>query len=139
MASTAVLQYAATLRQQLVQDLFQGEESAVPEEEQQDTIDLDVGEELSLQDIDKDLEEYGENPIIKGILEQGRVLKEFARDIDDRLNQTEMESIQDYIAESDSMVALHDQVRVLAVRATYHRDLAGSAWKPACKPVRGPL
>jgi hypothetical protein len=113
MASEQVLQYAATLRQQLVQDLFQGEELPNNDEAVGEEANLEEilgGSELSLQDVDKDLEEYGENPIIKGILEQGRVLKEYTSEVDERLNQTELESIQDYIAESDSMVALHDQV-----------------------------
>ena len=38
------------------------------------------------------------------------MLKEYARDIDDKLRQAELESIQEYISETDNLVALHDEV-----------------------------
>ena len=41
---------------------------------------------------------------------KGRVLQEYTADIDAKLRASELESIEDYIAESGSLVALHDQV-----------------------------
>ncbi len=46
------------------------------------------------QDVDQDLEHFQDHEIIRGILEQGRVLTEYAKDVDDKLRQTEMDSIQ---------------------------------------------
>lgn len=102
-------QYAENLRKSLMEDLFEGEELAQNDE---DDFDLDFGSGASgLQDLDKQIEEFQDHEVIKGILDQGRVLKEYAQDVDDRLRQVEMESIQDYIQESDNLVSLHDQIR----------------------------
>ena len=38
------------------------------------------------------------------------MLQEYTADIDAKLRASELESIEDYIAESGSLVALHDQV-----------------------------
>jgi hypothetical protein len=63
-----------------------------------------------LRDLDRELEAFEGHEVIKDILDQGHVPKEYARGIDDRLRAAELESIQDYIAESDNLVALHGQV-----------------------------
>ncbi len=106
--------YAENLRKQLMSDLFEGDDfetDVTPLADGATLADfLGEGGVLSLQDVDKDLEEFQDHDIIKGILEQGRVVKEYAREIDDKLRTVELESIQDYIQESDNMVALHDQV-----------------------------
>ncbi|KAG2445494.1 hypothetical protein HXX76_000110 [Chlamydomonas incerta] len=108
--------YAEGLRKQLMADLFEGDDleaDVTPLGENVSLADfLGDGGVVSLQDVDKDLEEFQEHDVIKGILEQGRVVKEYAREIDDKLRTVEMESIQDYINESDNMVALHDQIKV---------------------------
>jgi hypothetical protein len=113
--------YAEKLRSQLMQDLFEGE-------------DLDTGAALgdvnladylgensapSLLDVVEDLEEFQDHEVIKAILEHGRVAKEYEREVDDKLRTVEMESIQDYINESDNMVALHEQVPDMGSHA-YH-------------------
>ena len=41
------------------------------------------------------------------------MLQEYTADIDAKLRASELASIEDYIAESGSLVALHDQVRVV--------------------------
>mmetsp|Transcript_35681 Transcript_35681/g.90202 ORF Transcript_35681/g.90202 Transcript_35681/m.90202 type:complete len:761 (-) Transcript_35681:796-3078(-) len=108
------LQYAATLRQSLIQDLFQGDEHVLEGQEVEPSVTVEdiVGQdEFSLQDVDKDLEAFQDHELFRGIMEHGRVLKEYAQDVDDKLRQTELDSLQDYIAESDSMVALHDQIK----------------------------
>ncbi|KXZ50200.1 hypothetical protein GPECTOR_17g837 [Gonium pectorale] len=107
--------YAENLRKQLMQDLFEGDDleaDVTPLAENVTLSDfLGDGGVISLQDVDKDLEEFQDHDVIKGILEQGRVVKEYAREIDDKLRTVELESIQDYIQESDNMVALHDQIK----------------------------
>ncbi|MEW5309332.1 MAG: hypothetical protein WDW38_001227 [Sanguina aurantia] len=108
--------YAESLRRSLISDLFEGEDLDGDADDGADG-DYTIGEftvgtgALSLQGVEQDLEEFADHEVIRGILEHGRVLKEYTRDIDDKLRQAELESIQDYIQESDSMVALHDQIK----------------------------
>lgn len=113
--ASTVAEYAETLRKQLIDDLFGGE---APDAEAEAlaakaTMADILGEDsLSLAGVDQDLEEFQDHEIIKAILEQGKVVKEYAREIDEKLRQAELESIQDYISESSNMVALHEQVGV---------------------------
>jgi hypothetical protein len=91
------LQYAATLRQSLIHDLFQGDEHVLEGQEVESSVTVEdiVGhDEFSLQDVDKDLEAFQDHELFRGILEQGRVLKEYAQDVDDKLRQTELDSLQ---------------------------------------------
>lgn len=114
MASVDAQQYAEALRRSLMEDLFNGEELGEEQEADgaagllQDTADAAAGSQF--QDLDKELEEFANHDIIRKILEQGCVLKEYTRDVDQKLCSLELESIQDYIQESDNLVALHDQV-----------------------------
>jgi vacuolar protein sorting-associated protein 52 len=115
MAADDAAKYAEALRLSLINDLFDGEDVGLEEQAADElTVEDYIGNtgELTLQDIDRDLDEFQDHEFIRGILEQGRVLKEYSRDIDDKLRQAEMESIQEYIQESDNMVALHDQVQL---------------------------
>eukprot|EP00983_Pelagomonas_calceolata_P007235 235608-Pelagomonas_calceolata.AAC.1 len=48
----------------------------------------------SLQGVEKDLEYFQNHDIIKGILDHGRHISDFARGIDEELQQTERESVQ---------------------------------------------
>jgi hypothetical protein len=111
------LQYAETLRKDLMQDLFDGggdEGAEMPADDEEDgDFSIEVGNAgaVSLADLDKQIEEYQEHEIIKAILERGMVIKEYATDVDNKLRQVELESIQDYIQESDNLVGLHEQVR----------------------------
>lgn len=113
-SGTDAAKYAENLRKQLINDLFEGDdlETDVALLGENVSVADFLGEAgvISLQDVDKDLEEFQDHDVIKGILEQGRVVKEYAREIDDKLRTVELESIQDYIQESDNMVDLHDQV-----------------------------
>lgn len=107
--------YAESLRLSLISELFDGEDVSLLDDDKGSandayTVEDYIGSTSELQDIDRDLDEYQDHEFIKGILEHGRVLKEYARDIDEKLRTAEMESIQEYIQESDNMVALHDQV-----------------------------
>lgn len=106
--------YADNLKQSLIKDFFEGDETegAIGETEEDYGIgDMEYENELTLQDIEKELEEFQEHEAIKAILEQGRILKEYARDNEDKLRQVELESIQDYIQESDNLVGLHEQIK----------------------------
>ena len=129
-APVDALQYAETLRKNLMQELFDGEEGndAAAEEEEDGDFSIEVGTAagtLSLADLDKQIEEYQEHEIIKAILDRGMVIKEYATDVDNKLRQVELESIQDYIQESDNLVGLHEQV-----------GRGGKNWQPHRPPGR---
>lgn len=57
------------------------------------------------------LEQYAELEVLRAILDQGCDPKEYGRQYETRLRQAELESIQDYLAESDNLVLLHEQAR----------------------------
>lgn len=99
--------------QALLSDLFDGEELAMNAGGNESIEDM-LGDELdseAMHDIEKDLDTYAQHEIIKEILQQGRVQREFAIGIDERLRTAEMEGINEYIQESSTMVALHEQIR----------------------------
>ncbi len=91
--------FASKLRETLIKDLFADEEggdgAGEGALEGATVLDLIGGDDVSsLQDVDQDLEQFQNHEVIRGILEQGRVLHEYARDVEEKLHQTEMESIQ---------------------------------------------
>lgn len=108
MASADAQQYAEALRKSLMEDLFNGEDLDDAEEAAELAPETDNVQQFK--DLDKELEEFANHEVIKNILDQGCVLKEYTRDVDDKLRALELESIQDYIQESDNLVALHEQV-----------------------------
>ena len=110
MAAVDAQQYAEALRRSLMEDLFAGEDMEDPDQDEEGYADPHKIAAEQLKDLDKDIEEFANHEAIKTILEQGRVIKEYAQDIDDSLRAVELESIQDYIQESTNLVALHDQV-----------------------------
>jgi hypothetical protein len=66
--------------------------------------------ESQLSALESELEEFAGHEVIRAILEQGMVIQQHSADVGGRLRSLELESIQDYIAESDNLVALHEQV-----------------------------
>jgi len=119
-AASDAQQYAQALRKSLMEDLFNGEEL---EGDDDDDAVLDITLHQSagqLSDLDKEIEQFANHEVIKNILDKGFVLKEYTRDVDEKLRAVELESIQDYIHESDNLVALHDQVCLLQLLETMH-------------------
>eukprot|EP00879_Flechtneria_rotunda_P017707 GHRR01018561.1.p1 GENE.GHRR01018561.1~~GHRR01018561.1.p1 ORF type:complete len:116 (-),score=46.35 GHRR01018561.1:5-352(-) len=108
MASVETQQYAEALRKSLMEGLFNGE-ALDADMDGEAEIGPDIHQE-QFGDLDKELEELAHHEVIKNILDQGSVLQEYTRDVDGKLRAVELESIQDYIQESNNMVALHDQV-----------------------------
>lgn len=113
--SVDAAQYAEALRRELIEGLGIGDldqDGAGANDDagsEGDYGDLGAGT-GSLRDLDRDLDAFAGHEVIRDILDKGCVPKEYARDIDDRLRAAELDSIQDYIAESDNLVALHSQV-----------------------------
>lgn len=91
------------------------ERSAIHELEE--GADLDLGDldittaQISLAGVEDQLEHFANHDVLKAILDQGCDPKEYGQQYETKLRQAELESIQDYITESDNLVELHEQVR----------------------------
>ncbi|XP_030970296.1 vacuolar protein sorting-associated protein 52 A-like [Quercus lobata] len=49
--------------------------------------------------------------VVANILFEGTKLREYTKGVENNLRKVELDSIQDYIKESDNLVLLHDQIR----------------------------
>ena len=73
--------------------------------------DLDITTaQISLAGVEDQLEHFANHDVLKAILDQGCNPKEYGQQYETKLRQAELESIQDYITESDNLVELHEQV-----------------------------
>lgn len=104
-------EYAERLRRSLMQDLFQGEDLGTPVDGMEDYSFGEPGDPTGLADLEKEIEAYQDHEIIREIMDQGKIVKEYAKEVDEKLRAVEMDSIQDYIQESDNLVLLHDQIK----------------------------
>ncbi|KAJ0025001.1 hypothetical protein Pint_06744 [Pistacia integerrima] len=68
------------------------------------------GDDISLEGLAKELEECKNYDVVENILSKGTTLREYTKGVENDLCQVEMDSIQDYIKESDNFVSLHDQI-----------------------------
>lgn len=68
-------------------------------------------EQLSLAGLEKEIEAFGDSEVLRAILDQGVDPREYSRQYEAKLRAAEVASIQDYIAESDSLAALHAQIK----------------------------
>ncbi|KAK6940405.1 Vps52 [Dillenia turbinata] len=66
---------------------------------------------ISLEGLQQELEECKNDEVVVNILSKGANLREYAKGVENNVRQVELESIQDYIKESDNLVSLHDQIR----------------------------
>ena len=70
------------------------------------------GEDSGLDGLEEMLAKYEHNEVVRDILRsEGAELRERASAVEGRLHQVELDSIQDYVAESDNLVALQEQIR----------------------------
>lgn len=73
--------------------------------------DLDITTvQISTAGVEDQLERFANHEVLKAILDQGCDPKEYGQQYETKLRQAELESIQDYITESDNLVELHEQV-----------------------------
>ncbi len=70
--------------------------------------------------MDDELDRYAGHEVLRAILDQGCDPKEYGRHYGARLRQAELESIQDYLSESDNLVTLHQQVHTNAHSCMLH-------------------
>lgn len=68
-------------------------------------------DDISLEGLEQELEECKNDDVVSNILSKGTTLREYAKGVENNLRQVELDSIQDYIEESDNLVSLHDQIR----------------------------
>lgn len=76
------------------------------------TVEEDAsGDDISLDGLEQELEECKNDDVVANILSKGTKLREYTKGVENNLRQVELDSIQDYIKESDNLVSLHDQIR----------------------------
>ncbi|KAJ0082498.1 hypothetical protein Patl1_10747 [Pistacia atlantica] len=68
------------------------------------------GDDISLEGLEKELEECKNYDVVENIFSKGTTLREYTKGIENDLQQVKVDSIQDYIKESDNLVSLHDQI-----------------------------
>lgn len=110
MAAVDAQQYAEALRRSLMEDILAGDDVEDVDADTDAYTDPDRIAAAQLKDLDQELERFAGHEAIRTILEKGVVVQEYARDVEDKLRAVELESIQDYIQESDNLVDLHGQV-----------------------------
>lgn len=82
----------------------------------QEGSDLNLGDldittvQISTAGVEDQLEHFANHEVLKAILDQGCDPKAYGQQYETKLRQAELESIQDYITESDNLVELHEQV-----------------------------
>ncbi|TYH72760.1 hypothetical protein ES332_D05G277700v1 [Gossypium tomentosum] len=75
-------------------------------------VDEDASsDDISLEGLQEELEECKNDDVVANILSKGIKLREYTKGVEHNLRKVELDSIQDYIKESDNLVSLHDQIR----------------------------
>ncbi|KAI5641845.1 hypothetical protein M9H77_00069 [Catharanthus roseus] len=73
--------------------------------------DDDASEDISLEGLEQELQDCKDDEVVTNILSKGTKLREYTKGVESKLRQVELDSIEDYIKESDNLVSLHDQIR----------------------------
>ncbi|KAG9128854.1 hypothetical protein Leryth_009611 [Lithospermum erythrorhizon] len=73
--------------------------------------DDDATEDISLEGLEQELLECKDDEVVANILSKGTKIREYTKDVESNMRKNELESIEDYIKESDNLVSLHDQIR----------------------------
>ncbi|KAH9547824.1 hypothetical protein CY35_11G056300 [Sphagnum magellanicum] len=89
------------------------------------TFGDETSDEVSLDGLQEELENLQGQQMIANILGQGSQLREYACDVEEKLRQVELESIQDYMKESDNLVSLHAKIRECDTILTHMESLLG--------------
>uniref|UniRef100_A0A0E0KF31 Vacuolar protein sorting-associated protein 52 A n=1 Tax=Oryza punctata TaxID=4537 RepID=A0A0E0KF31_ORYPU len=76
-------------------------------------LDEDVAsdEEESLEGLRQELDDCKDDEEVANILANGIKLRDYTKGVENNIRQIELDSIQDYIGESENLVSLHDQIR----------------------------
>uniref|UniRef100_A0A0D9VVB5 Vacuolar protein sorting-associated protein 52 A n=1 Tax=Leersia perrieri TaxID=77586 RepID=A0A0D9VVB5_9ORYZ len=75
-------------------------------------LDEDVAsdEDESLEGLRQELEDCKDDEEVANILANGIKLRDYTKGVENNIRQIELDSIQDYIGESENLVSLHDQI-----------------------------
>ncbi|KAL0359685.1 UNVERIFIED_CONTAM: Vacuolar protein sorting-associated protein 52 A [Sesamum angustifolium] len=75
------------------------------------TVEDDAAsDDVSLEGLEQELQDYKTDDVVAIILSKGTKLRDYTKDVENNLRQLELDSIEDYIKESDNLVSLHDQI-----------------------------
>ncbi|KAL3830370.1 hypothetical protein ACJIZ3_019172 [Penstemon smallii] len=67
-------------------------------------------DDVSLEGLEQELQDCKSDDVVAMILSKGTKLRDYTKDVENNLSQIELDSIEDYIKESDNLVSLHDQI-----------------------------
>lgn len=87
--------------------------------------DIDDGEDICLEGLQQELEDCEGDEVVANILAKGTELREYTKGVEENLRKVELESIQDYINESDNLVSLHSEIRECDSILTQMESLLG--------------
>ncbi|KAL0404739.1 UNVERIFIED_CONTAM: Vacuolar protein sorting-associated protein 52 A [Sesamum radiatum] len=80
------------------------------------TVEDDAAsDDVTLEGLEQELQDYKTDDVcvqqvVAIILAKGTKLRDYTKDVENNLRQIELDSIEDYIKESDNLVSLHDQI-----------------------------
>jgi hypothetical protein len=87
--------------------------------------DIDDSEDICLEGLQQELEDCEGDEVVANILAKGTELREYTKGVEENLRKVELESIQDYINESDNLVSLHSEIRECDSILTQMESLLG--------------
>ncbi|KAL0383299.1 UNVERIFIED_CONTAM: Vacuolar protein sorting-associated protein 52 A [Sesamum calycinum] len=75
------------------------------------TVEDDAAsDDVALEGLEQELQDCKTDDVVAMILSKGTKLRDYTKDVENNLRQIELDSIEDYIKESDNLVSLHDQI-----------------------------
>eukprot|EP00210_Caulerpa_lentillifera_P001709 g1642.t1 len=120
---TAAKEYSEKLHRALKEQFLDGSDAEGEDliDETNESFMVDISHSpggLGLENLETELDRFREHEVVKGILDQGCDLQSYAKEVEEKLRRVELDSIQDYIQESDNLASLHNQIhdcdRILA-------------------------
>lgn len=107
---TAAQEYGEQLRRALKAQFQAGSDESGSETSELPFLNFQSEAGLGLTGLETELETFRDHEIVKGILDHGCDLQKYADEVEEKLRRVELDSIQDYIQESDNLASLHEQV-----------------------------
>eukprot|EP00611_Tribonema_gayanum_P019451 TRINITY_DN336_c0_g1_i1.p1 TRINITY_DN336_c0_g1~~TRINITY_DN336_c0_g1_i1.p1 ORF type:complete len:749 (+),score=271.71 TRINITY_DN336_c0_g1_i1:64-2247(+) len=74
-------------------------------------LDDGDGDEIDFNGIDEDLRRFQTDDIVRQALSQGVDLRGYSRDIETELREVEMDSVREYVSQSDKVLELHNEIQ----------------------------
>ncbi|EPS67411.1 hypothetical protein M569_07361, partial [Genlisea aurea] len=72
--------------------------------------DDEISDDVSLEGLEQELQDCKTDDVVAMILSKGAMLRDYTKDVENRLRKSELDSIEEYIKESDNLVSLHDHI-----------------------------